>query len=216
MTGWIVAGSIILLLALLLFSSVSFEAAFEEEFSARAGFLFFHVRLWPRPEKEPAAQPPGKEEKPAPKKKPSKLRELLQKKGVSGFLELLRAFSRVAYGSVKKIFSHTVIRLLLLDLTIGGEDAAQTAVRYGRACGLVSTALTALLSAAKYRERHVNVRVTPDFQNGNSSVQFHVLLKIKLLFLLSAALSAFLSIIKIYLKSRKESGHPDQKEKAVL
>ncbi|QAT49409.1 DUF2953 domain-containing protein [Caproiciproducens sp. NJN-50] len=213
MSGWIIAGFLVLLLALLLFCSVSIEAAFAEEFSARAGFLFFHYRIWPRPEKK---QAPARKEEPAAKKKPSKIKELLRKRGVSGFLELLRAFSRAAYGSAKKLLSHTVIRLLHLNLTVGGEDAAQTAVDYGKACGLVSTALTALLSAAKYRERHVNVRVTPDFQNGSGSVQFHVLLKIKLFFLLSAVLSALIDMIKIYLKFRKESGRPDQKEKAVL
>lgn len=213
MTGWIIAGSILLLLALLLFCPISLETVFVEELSARVGFLFFHYRVWPRPERK---QTPEKKEKPVSKKKPSKIKELFRQKGISGFLELLRALSRAAYGGPRKIFSHTVIRFLHLNLTVGGEDAAQTAVNYGRACGLVSTALTALLSAAKYRERNVTVRVTPDFQNGNSNVQFQVLLKIKLFFLLSAALSALIDMIKIYLKFKKESGHPDQKEKAVL
>lgn len=214
MTGWFIAGSILLAVALLLFCSVSIEAAFEEELSARVGFLFFHFRVWPGPEEKPAGRELKKKEQPVPKKKPSKIKELLRKKGVSGFLELLRSFSRVAYGSAKKVLSHTVIRLLFLDLTVGGEDAARTAVNYGRTCGLVSTALTALLSVAKCKER--NVRVTPDFQNGNSGVRFRIRLKIRMLFLLSAASSAFLGFIKIYLKIRKESGHPDQKEKAVL
>jgi hypothetical protein len=216
MTGWIIAGAVLLLFASLLFCSVSVEAAFEEELSARVGFLVFHFRVWPRPEKKQAGQIPEQKEKPVPEKKPSKIRELFRKKGFSGFLELLRAFSQVAFGSAKKIFSHMRIRLLFLSLTVGGEDAAKVASNYGGVCGAVSTALTGLLSAAKVRERNVRVRVIPDFQDGNNSVRFRVRLKIRLFFLLSAALSALLSIIKIYLKSRKGSGHPDQKEKAVL
>lgn len=214
MTGLAITGSILLLTAFLLFCSVSVEAAFEEELSARIGYLFFHFSVWPRPEKQRKEKEPEKEKQPTEKKKPSKIRELLHQKGLSGFLELLRAFSRVAYGSAKKLLSHTVVRLLMLDLTVGGEDAAQTAVNYGMACGLVSTALTGLLSSAKCKERNVNV--LPDFQNGTGGVRFRIRLKIRLIFILSAGISALIGFVKVYIKSRKESGHPDQKEKAVL
>ena len=195
---------------------VSFEMVFEEEFSLRIGFLFFHYRVLPRPQKKKKKKEQKKKEKPARVGRFSKIKELALQKGFSGFLKLLQALSQVALQSAKKIFSHTTVRLLWLNLTVGGEDAAQTAVRYGEICGLVSSSLTALLSAVKYRERDVKVRVAPDFQNEKSSVKFRARLKIKLLFLLTAVLSALIGILRVFLQNRKESGQPDQKEKAVL
>ncbi|MCI1966515.1 MAG: DUF2953 domain-containing protein [Oscillospiraceae bacterium] len=213
MIGWIIAGFIILLLIFLLACSVTVESSFEEELSVWVKFLFVRFRVLPQPPEQPTEEAPAPEKKPA-RKKPSKIKALFQKKGFWGFMELVKAFSRVAYGSVKKILSHTVIQSFSLRLTVGGEDAAQTAVNYGRVCGLLSTALAALFSTAKCKRR--NVKVAPDFQNGKSGVQFRIRLKIRLMFLLSALLSAFFGMIKLYLKIRKESGNPDQKEKAVL
>ncbi|WP_411676649.1 DUF2953 domain-containing protein [Caproicibacter sp.] len=214
MTGLIITGIVLSLFAVLLFCSVFVEANFEEEFSARIGFLFLHYRLLPRPEEKPTEPKVQKKEKPAPEEKPSKIKELFRQKGLGGFLELLKAFTSVAYTSAKKLLSHTIVRKLSLDLTVGGDDAAQTALNYGRACGAVSTALTALLSVANCKER--NVTVAPDFQNGENRVRFRVRATVRLFFLFSAALSALTGFIKVYLKYRKKSGHPDQKEKAVL
>lgn len=211
MTGLIVALCVLLVLVFLFCCPVSVEAEFEEEFSARVRYLLIRYRIYPQPEK-PAEKKPGKAPPPE-KKKPSKLRGLLQKRGVSGFLELLREFSRVALGGAKKLLSHTVVDRLLLDLAVGGDDAAGIALNYGKACAAVSTALGALMSAAKCRKPHVEV--TPDFLGGKSAVHFRVRLKIRLCFLVFSALSALFGFVRVYLKLRKESGHPDQKEKAV-
>lgn len=211
MTGLIVMGVIFLVSAFLSCCPVSVEAEFEEEFSARVRYLFVSYRIYPRPEK-----PEKKKRKkaPPPEKKPSKLRELLRKRGVSGFLELALEFSRIALGGAKKLLSHTVVDRLLLDLSVGGDDAAAVALNYGRACGAVSTALGALLSAAKCRKPHVEV--APDFLGGKSAVHFRVRLKIRLCFLVFSALSALFGFVRLYLKIKKESGHPEQKEKAVF
>lgn len=210
MTGFVVAGSILFLVLLLLSCPVSVEAAFQEEFSARIGFLFFHYRVWPQPEKkqkEPPKQEAQKESKPPKPKILSKVKKLFRQRGFAGFMELLRAFCKVVSLSTKKIFSHTKISRLLLHLTVGGADAAQTAIQYGRTCALVSTALTALLSAENCKNR--DVQVVPDFQNGKSSVQFLLKIKIRLIFLLIAVFSALIGFIKIYSKL-------NEKEKAVL
>lgn len=210
MTGLIVAGGMLLLFASLFCCPVSVEAEFEEEFSARVRYLFVRYQIYPRPEKPEKKKP---EKAPPPEKKPSRLRKLLRKRGVSGFLELAREFSRIALGGAKKLLSHTVVDRLRLDLTVGGDDAAAVALNYGRACAAVSTALGALLSAAKCRKPHVEV--APDFLGGKSAVHFRVRLKIRLIFLISSALSALFGFIKLYFRLKKESGHPDQKEKAV-
>lgn len=210
MTWLLIAGGITLLFAWLLFCPVSLEARYEEQLTARVGFLFFHYTVLPV-KKDETEKREEKEEK---QKKPSKLKELLQQNGLSGFVQLLRALSRAAYGSLKKVLSHTVVQLFDLSMTVGGEDAAQTAIRYGEVCGAVFSALSVLFSKVKWKRREIHI--APDFQEGKNTVLFHIRVKIKLFFLISAALSAILSFIKAYLKLKKESGHSDQKEKAVF
>ena len=210
MTGLIVVGGVLLVSAFLLCCPVSVEAEFEEEFSARVRYLFVRYRIYPRPEKPEKKEP---KEAPPAEKKPSKLRELLRKRGLSGFLELAREFSRIALGGAKKLLSHTVVDRLALDLAVGGDDAAAGALNYGRAGAAVSTARGALLSAAKCKKPRVEV--APDFVGGKSAVHFRVRLKIRLCFLVSSALAALFGFVRLYLKIKKESGHPDQKEKAV-
>jgi hypothetical protein len=210
MTGFVVAGFILFLFLLMLCCPISVEAGFQDEFSARIGFLFLHYCVWPQPEKkqkEPVKQETQKESKPPEEKKFSKVKKLFQQKGFAGFMELLRAFCKVASSGAKKFFSHMQISCLLLHLTVGGEDAAQTAIQYGKTCALVSTALTALLSAKNCNNR--DVQIVPDFQNGKSSVQFLLKIKIRLIFLLIAIGSVLIGFIKIYLKL-------NEKEKAVL
>ena len=212
MTMWTVMGCLLALSVFLQICPVSAEASYDEEFSLWVGYLFVRYRAYPRPPKEEKPKP-EKEPKPEKKGLPSRIAELLRREGLSGFLELLGEFTRVALGSMKKLLSHTTVDLLDLDLSVGGEDAAQTAVNYGKACGAVSTALGALSAAAKCRRR--SVRVAPDFQTGKSSVRFRVRVKIRLFFLISFALSAFIGFVRIYLKSKKRSGRPDRQEKAV-
>ena len=199
MIGLIIACSIIFLLVFLLCCSVSVEASFQDELSAKVRFLFLHYTVWPQPEEkeeQPAKQEIQKEEKPTQESMFSKGKKLFKQKGFKGFMELLKAFCRVASSSAKKILSHIRISHLRLYLVVGGEDAAQTAIHYGQTCALVSTALTALLSRKQCKDR--KVQISPDFQNGNSSVQFQIKFKIRLVFLLIAILSALFGLIKIY------------------
>ena len=60
------------------------------------------------------------------------------------------------------------------------------------------------------------MRVTPDFQDGKNAVRFHVRVRIRLLFLVLAALSALTGFVKLYLKIKKHSGPTGRQEKAVL
>lgn len=213
MTVLMIAGSVCLLVVILLLFPVSVSAEYGEKLSVKARYFFLQYRFLPRPEKKKKPEQQEEEKKPA-GPKPSKIRELFQKRGISGFLSLLRAFTRVAVGSAKKLLSHVVIGSLSLELSVGGEDAARTALNYGGVCGLVSTALSVLLSNTKCRQH--SVQVIPDFQSKTGMVRFSVRLRIRLIFLLSAAVSALIGLIKIYLKDKKESGSPDQKEKAVF
>lgn len=211
MNAWTFMIGMTLLSAFLQFCSVRAEASYAgDEFFLQIRYLFVRYRVCPRPERKAKKQKPGK----AAKKKPFRVRDLLRKNGLSGFLELVGEAARVALGSAKKLFSHLVVDRLSVELSVGGEDAAQVALRYAETCGAVSTAFGALLSAVKCRRPHV--RVTPDFQGGESAVRFRVRARVRLFFLIMAGLSALIGFGRLYLKSKKQSDPTDRQKKAVL
>lgn len=212
MTALMVTGGLLFLLLCFLLVPIKAEAAFDKTFSARVKYLFLQFPLYPRPEKKPAEAKPGSAV--PKKKKPSRIMEIFQKEGLSGFLELVNEFSRVALGGARKLLARTLVYELSLDLTVGGKDAAQTALDYGRVCAVVYPALGTLLSAVRCKRR--NVKVSPDFQNEESCVQFQAKAGIRPVFILFAVTSSMIGFIKLYRKMKKGSGHPGQNEKAVL
>lgn len=106
MTALYIVGGIAAFIAFLLACPVTLRAAFRDEFSARAGYLFFHYTIAPRPPRKKEAKP-QKEEKP----EKSKLRLLLEQKGLSGFLSILQEAAKIASGMAKRLFS--TFRLIL-------------------------------------------------------------------------------------------------------
>jgi hypothetical protein len=190
MTALYIVGGIAAFIAFLLACPVTLRAAFRDEFSARAGYLFFHYTIAPRPPRKKEAKPP-KEEKP----EKSKLRLLLEQKGLSGFLSILQEAAKIASGMAKRLFSHFSVNPFRLDIAVAGDDAARTAVTYGHVCGIVGTASSLLLGNVKCK--NCKIRVTPDFLNTKSRVQFEAEIRVRLFFLLAAGLFALFRSIRL-------------------
>ncbi len=96
-------------------------------------------------------------------KKPSVVKNLSDKKGVSGFVSMLSEVVKLASSTVKGLFTNVVIEKFDISLTVVGEDAADTALKYGKLCGVVYPAVSVICSTAKCEDYNVNV--TPDFDD---------------------------------------------------
>ena len=202
---WITLG-ILLFFFLLMLCPVTVYAKFINEFSAQVRFLFVKIPLYPRPKKKEAAEKKRNEEKEKNEKdekdaSKSKIREILEQKGLSGFLGIIREFSSVATGAAKKLFSHLVIDRIILHVTVADEDAAQAAILYGEVCAGVYTPMGILLNQLKYKEYHIEV--VPDFQKKKCGIQFYAKIHIRLLFLIAPALKALVQSLKIMIKISK-------------
>lgn len=104
-------------------------------------------------------------------KRASKLLALVKDRGVFGFLSLLRATIEIVAKSGKKAFEKIHIKAFELSLVVVGEDAADTAIKYGQAQALVGVAATVLLRGVSRQLCRVNVR--PGFNEKESSVDFY-------------------------------------------
>ena len=113
------------------------------------------------------------------KSKLSKVRELghevkrsFDEDGVGSTLAYLRAVIKEGGHAVGKILHAARVDKLKLDMVIGGEDAAETAVHYGEVCSVLYPALTAFYRLVPVRRRAI--RVEPNFLAEESDVRFDV------------------------------------------
>lgn len=187
-----------LLCALLQFCSVRLRAAYQEELSLTVSYLFLRFRVWPRPQKPKRARK-KEEEKRQDEGGESFLQKLLHEKGLPGLLQLLRGLAKAARGALKVLLPHVRAKNLSLDVAVATDDAADTAVAYGLSCSVIYPALSALVGAMRCNRYHVEVRA--DFQADKPHIQGEADLKIRLVFLIAAALKALLQ----YMKFAKEA-----------
>ncbi|HIR58374.1 MAG TPA: DUF2953 domain-containing protein [Candidatus Gallacutalibacter pullicola] len=208
----LVFGGIVLLLILLLCCPITLRLSFLNGFSVRLKYLFFSFQLLPPKEKST-----GKKKRASQKKKKSeeesestleKLRKLTGEDNAAGLFDFLRELAVLAAGSLKKLFRHLVIADFSLDVSAGGEDAAETALTYGKLCAVIYPAVSVLVSQAK--TKHYGVSVFPDFSEGaQTKAHMEARLRIKPVFLLSAGIGFLAKLVLAFFK-KKISGQETQ------
>ncbi|HQQ88822.1 MAG TPA: DUF2953 domain-containing protein [Oscillospiraceae bacterium] len=153
--GWYIAGGILALILALLLVPVRLLVKYSEDLSISGKWLFWTVTLYPSPEKE---KKPEKEKPSQPEQKPQKKkRKLMAEEVIDGFIDYV---SRCR-GGIRLILRSLGIRRLRVDWTIVGEDAADCAVRYGRICAYLSSALAVARNFVRIQKVEFHVR--PDF-----------------------------------------------------
>lgn len=220
MTGWYIAGGVLAFFLLLLLLPVKVYAACREELFLKVGYAFFSFRLLPPKEEEKKPPAPKKKKKKAAKKPsqksvpkketpPSQSQELKKKlleifhyEGLSGLLELLKDLSGIAVGAGKKLLSHFTIKKFDLLLTVGGEDAAETALTYGKLCGVVYPAVGTIVTACKCRRYGVTVQ--PGFGAPETQVEFEARGQIRLVFLVAYSIQALFRFIMRVIRANRE------------
>ena len=163
----LIFGAVFLLLALLLLAPVKLEVSFRGEFTAQVNYLFLRFPLAPGKEPSPQeeALESGEEAPPSPSLL-TKLRALLRRQGLRGFLRSLKR-----------------VRLKRLNLYIclaGKEDAASAAIQYGQICGAAYGACGILLGLLPCRNSAVSVDL--DYQAEEHHIDFSAAVTIRLLF----------------------------------
>lgn len=195
----LIAGAIVLIIALLLACPVTVSGEYEEELSVTVRYLFFRIRVLPQQEKKKAQAEQTEETK-------NKIREILKKKGVSSLVELLSEAASLAVSVLKRFFSHVHISLFDLFLLVAAEDAAETAVLYGKVCGSVYTAAGAFMQACDCRR--FGVSVVPDFQRSKTEARFRFRAWVSLFYILQEGVSALIRAAKLWQKF--QSGPPEK------
>lgn len=196
---------VLLAIFLLLLCSIRIRAAYREEFFLKLSYLCFSYTLFPPKEKKGKKESPKKEKGTG--EKENFLLGVYHEKGLSGLLRLLRELARVAGGALKHILSHVRVRRLSVNVTVACADASDTAIAYGMTCSVVYPAVAALVGATDCPR--YDVAVIPDFQTNRTRVEAAADCKIRVLFLLTAAVQALFR----YMKARKSAKIDPETEK---
>lgn len=169
MTALYIILGILFLIFLILLIRVKVFAEYTDTLRLSVKVLFIRIRLIdPDKEKKPKKEkkkeekkkPEKKEEPKEKKEKPAKqnmLQKLKEKKGITGLLSLFTSLAKIAGGALKGLFSHIVIHRLDVGLAIKDEDAAATALTYGRLCSVIYPSVNIITAATKMKDYRVSV-----------------------------------------------------------
>lgn len=198
---WIILG-VFAFLFLLLLCPITLTASYETQLEAKLRFLFISYQLAPKKEKKPKKKKKvKKQQKEPPKPKESKLKQLIKERGFDGFLRLMKELAHLLIGAAKDFLRHARVKELDLYLSAVGEDAADTALKYGYACSVVYpvvSMVTAISGCKNYR-----VSVVPGFQEKESRVSGYLKIRFGPIYLVAAGLKAIHKYFKLVLNQKK-------------
>ncbi|NCC86962.1 MAG: DUF2953 domain-containing protein [Clostridia bacterium] len=115
----------------------------------------------------------------------AKAKDMFEKLGgFGGTIEILQYIASKTKVMFTKVLKHIVIKELFVDLTVAGNDAADTAMNYGKTCAAVFPALGTICTNMKVRE--YNVDINPDFIAKKNNGDLHTVIAFRPIFILMA------------------------------
>lgn len=200
-----IIGGLLALIALLLSSPISVHFFCRETPELVLRIWGLPVRMLPRPSVEEAVvstseKAEQKTEKQK-KDKPSfllKLQESLKEDGIGTILQLLGELAGVLKRTIGRLLRAITVKEFRLQMRISGDDAASTAINYGRVCAAFYPLFGAV--CAGMRVRHHDVDLRPDFAEEGSAVLVDITACVSLWRLTGAVIAAGWSLLWTYVK----------------
>ena len=183
---------IVLFFAIILAIPIKVCVQYKKQFFCRLRIGFVKIILYPpvpkkkKPKKKKKTEQP---QKPAPKK---------EEKPNDNFLKEL-GLSELAAGVLKDFFAHIIIKSFALSIKVGGKDAADTAINYGKVCSVVYPLTSAVISSMKYT--HYGVDILPDFTEGaETKIEFFAIFKTRIAHLVKIVLKHGFKALKMLME----------------
>ena len=204
MTALYIIVGILLFIFLLLMIPVSFRFRYDGEPELILQYLFVRIKLVPPKEKsEKQKNESEKSEKPKEKKpEENNLKKLYKKRGLDGLFEILSDVISIIKDTSSKLIKHIVIKKLKIDLLIVGEDAGDTAMKYGYICSALYPVVSFIDSNMKLKKKQIDIE--PGFTEKETKIFAETKVSIRPWFALGTIISAALRGIKLILGIKKD------------
>ncbi len=202
-----ITGAVLIVLALILFSPITVSLRLNEKFSAAIYFCKIRVfRINPdKPKKRKKENTGENKKKPASKAKKTKeplFTYLKRKYGFEGAVRLLLSFAKQCLTHIKKLLRHIKIKRITVDLSVAGNDAADTAIKFGRISAAFYPVLSFLDSFKNIRFKKINLK--SDFSGQKSEFKFSADITLRIFFFLAAAIKIYFLFMKFFSKEQND------------
>ena len=218
MTALYIILGIIAFFVIVLSIPVVLDLEYTDAVRCKVSWLFLKFDLYPFPEKKKKEEKPKeekKEEKPEPKKE-NFLKTFYNNQGLAGVIELLNnCVAALKRFSVKFIMRAVIIKKFRLDIHITEDDAAATAIKYGKVCSALYPSLGFICSNMKVKDYKVNVFA--DYCGEKTTVEFVTKTAFIPRALINAGIALVFSLLKQLLKvviSNNKSSNNNTNRKA--
>lgn len=173
-----ILGGLLAVIVLILLLPLSVEVKFDGDFLFKVKFAGFKVYPLDKKTKKPKTDTPKKD---IPQKE-NLFGKLVEKKGFKGTIREIFLFFRSCLNPLKAFLRFIKFRKIKLNLIVAGDDVAKTAIDYGAVCAAVYPVLSLFDSIANVKYKKINLKA--GFEEGKSSFDFSLDIKISLLFIL--------------------------------
>lgn len=171
--GWIIAGSIFVFILLLTLGRVKIIFDYKDDVIFKVKYMFLPLVTFPAT--KPKKQKPPKKEKKSKKKteeadedKPEE-KKPKKKIALADIFEILKLVLDSLGKPLKRILKRTIFTHLALRISVGGEDAAKTAIKFGLVNLAVGNAL-GWLDTAFTLKKPDDINITADFQSEETKI----------------------------------------------
>ena len=178
--GWIIAGSIFVFILLLTLGRVKIIFDYKEDLILKVKYMF--LPLVTIPATKPKKQKSPKKEKKSKKKsegeaeeekpedeKPDEEKKPKKKIAITDILEVAKLALDSLGKPLKRILKRTVFAHLAVRISVGGEDAAKTAIKFGLVNMAVGNAL-GWLDTFFTLKKPDDINITADFQSEETKI----------------------------------------------
>lgn len=194
----------VILLPLLI--PVGADVSWKDDIIVKLKIAFVPITVYPpKPKKEKPKKKKKKEPEKKPKEEKPKEKEpgILKQKGLSWLIDFIERAAQLATGALKFFFGRIIIKKLMLSIRVAGEDAAETAVNYGKTCAAVYPALGIIMGVV--RHRRYGVEIAPDFEeNAKTQISLELKARILVLWLVALVLKYGIKGIRLMLEFKEK------------
>lgn len=134
----------------------------------------------------------------------AKLKKLIKNIGAKEFLEIVKQLTALTSKSFLKILKRVNVKLLDVYFLASEENAAETALLYGKACAIVYPAVAELANITSCKK--YTVTVDANYQIKKSAVDAKINIKIHPIFVVGQAICLLLKALPYLNKLRKGQG----------
>lgn len=196
---------IALFVALVMFIPITLRASYKEEFWCAVYIGFVKLQLVPaKPKKEKKKKvkkqtPKTEQSKKTTEKKPS----LIKKYGIEWLLNLIKKVAELAVSALQDFFSHILIKKFSLSISVAGDDAADTAIKYGKYCAVVYPAVGTIVRVVKCKGYGVDIN--PNFsEKAETEINFDFVARVFVFRLVALAVKHGIKGLKLLAEVKNE------------